>query len=145
MCMQHTSQMQSMKSLAAGVQGPLKGPGCSRAGVLKIRPVGRIRPGELVNLAHETLLICSIVLALLGFTGILSGPFGFHWNLIRPFEGKVWNALWCYMALLPGRGSNRGPPVWKSEALTTRPRQLQQIKCGGECCMGLTSDQVTNP
>ena len=25
-------------------------------------------------------------LALLGFTGILSRPFGFHWNLIRPFR-----------------------------------------------------------
>ena len=30
----------------------------------------------------------------------------------------------CLRALLPGRGSNRGPPVWKSEALTARPRQL---------------------
>ena len=30
----------------------------------------------------------------------------------------------CPRALLPGRGSNRGPPVWKSEALTARPRQL---------------------
>ena len=29
----------------------------------------------------------------------------------------------CPRALLPGRGSNRGPPVWKSEALTARPRQ----------------------
>ena len=32
----------------------------------------------------------------------------------------------CPRALLPGRGSNRGPPVWKSEALTARPR-----KCSG--------------
>ena len=30
----------------------------------------------------------------------------------------------CPRVLLPGRGSNRGPPVWKSEALTARPRQL---------------------
>ena len=30
----------------------------------------------------------------------------------------------CPRALLPGRGSNRGPPVWKSKALTARPRQL---------------------
>ena len=30
----------------------------------------------------------------------------------------------CPRALLLGRGSNRGPPVWKSEALTARPRQL---------------------
>ena len=30
----------------------------------------------------------------------------------------------CPRALLPGQGSNRGPPVWKSEALTARPRQL---------------------
>ena len=30
----------------------------------------------------------------------------------------------CPRALLPGRGSNRGPPVWKSEALTARPQQL---------------------
>ena len=30
----------------------------------------------------------------------------------------------CPRALLPGRGSNWGPPVWKSEALTARPRQL---------------------
>ena len=30
----------------------------------------------------------------------------------------------CPRTLLPGRGSNRGPPVWKSEALTARPRQL---------------------
>ena len=29
----------------------------------------------------------------------------------------------CPRALLPGRGSNRGPPVWKSEALTARPRR----------------------
>ena len=28
----------------------------------------------------------------------------------------------CPRALLPGRGSNRGPPVWKSEALIARPR-----------------------
>ena len=34
----------------------------------------------------------------------------------------------CPRALLPGRGSNRGPPVWKSEALTTRPRQLPNLK-----------------
>ena len=27
----------------------------------------------------------------------------------------------CPRALLPGQGSNRGPPVWKSEALTARP------------------------
>ena len=33
----------------------------------------------------------------------------------------------CPRALLPGRGSNRGPPVWKSEVLTARPRQL--LKC----------------
>ena len=26
---------------------------------------------------------------------------------------------------LPGRRSNRGPPVWKSEALTAWPRQLR--------------------
>ena len=32
----------------------------------------------------------------------------------------------CPRALLPGRGSKRGPPVWKSEALTARPRQLHQ-------------------
>ena len=40
----------------------------------------------------------------------------------------------CPRALLPGRGSNRGPPVWKSEALTARPRQLlkcQQLKIIG--------------
>ena len=30
----------------------------------------------------------------------------------------------CPRALLPGRGLNWGPPVWKSEALTARPRQL---------------------
>ena len=30
----------------------------------------------------------------------------------------------CPRALLPGRGSNRGPLVWKSEALTAWPRQL---------------------
>ena len=30
----------------------------------------------------------------------------------------------CPRALLPGRGSNRGPPVWKSEVLTAQPRQL---------------------
>ena len=30
----------------------------------------------------------------------------------------------CPRALLPGRGSNRGPLVWKSEVLTARPRQL---------------------
>ena len=30
----------------------------------------------------------------------------------------------CPRALLAGRGSNRGPPVWKSEALIARPRQL---------------------
>ena len=30
----------------------------------------------------------------------------------------------CPRALLPGRGSNRGPPVWKSEVLSVRPRQL---------------------
>ena len=30
----------------------------------------------------------------------------------------------CPRALQPGRGSNRGPPVWKSEALTARPQQL---------------------
>ena len=37
----------------------------------------------------------------------------------------------CPRALLPGQGSNRGPPVWKSEALTARPRQLLMnlIKC----------------
>ena len=29
----------------------------------------------------------------------------------------------CPRVLLPGRGSNRGPPLWKSEALTARPRQ----------------------
>ena len=34
----------------------------------------------------------------------------------------------CPRALLPGRGSNRGPPVWKSEALTAQPRQLQVRK-----------------
>ena len=33
----------------------------------------------------------------------------------------------CPRALLPGRGSNRGPPVWKSEALTARPRQLLKV------------------
>ena len=30
----------------------------------------------------------------------------------------------CPRALLPGQGSTRGPPVWKSEVLTARPRQL---------------------
>ena len=30
----------------------------------------------------------------------------------------------CPRPLLPGQGSNRGPPAWKSEALTARPRQL---------------------
>ena len=30
----------------------------------------------------------------------------------------------CPRALLPGRGSNWGPPVWKAEVLTARPRQL---------------------
>ena len=34
----------------------------------------------------------------------------------------------CPRALLPGRGSNRRPPVWKSEALTARPRQLLLLK-----------------
>ena len=29
----------------------------------------------------------------------------------------------CPRALLPGRGSNRGPPVWKSEVLIARPRK----------------------
>ena len=38
----------------------------------------------------------------------------------------------CPMALLPGQGSNRGPPVWKSEALTTRP-QLTQIASKHDC------------
>ena len=33
----------------------------------------------------------------------------------------------CPRALLPGRGSNRGPPVWKSEVLTARPRQLLDV------------------
>ena len=33
----------------------------------------------------------------------------------------------CPRALLPGRGSNWGPPVWKSEVLTARPRQLLKI------------------
>ena len=28
----------------------------------------------------------------------------------------------CPRALLPGRGSNRGPPVWKLEVLTAQPR-----------------------
>ena len=35
----------------------------------------------------------------------------------------------CPRALLPGRGSNRGPPVWKSEVLTARPRQLLKWWC----------------
>ena len=30
----------------------------------------------------------------------------------------------CPRALLRSRGLNQGPPVWKSEALTARPRQL---------------------
>ena len=30
----------------------------------------------------------------------------------------------CPRALLPGQGLNRGPPVWESEVLTARPRQL---------------------
>ena len=30
----------------------------------------------------------------------------------------------CPRVLLPGWGSNRGPPVWKSEVLTAQPRQL---------------------
>ena len=34
----------------------------------------------------------------------------------------------CRRALLPGRGSNRGPPVWKSEVLTARPRQLLNLR-----------------
>ena len=34
----------------------------------------------------------------------------------------------CPRALLPGRGSNRGPPVWKSKALTARPQQLLMFK-----------------
>ena len=34
----------------------------------------------------------------------------------------------CPRALLPGRGSNRGPPVWKSEVLTAWPRQLLSCK-----------------
>ena len=34
----------------------------------------------------------------------------------------------CPRALLPGRGLNRGPPVWKSEVLTARPRQLLKSK-----------------
>ena len=34
----------------------------------------------------------------------------------------------CPRALLPGRGSNRGPPVWKSQALTAQPRQLLNVK-----------------
>ena len=33
----------------------------------------------------------------------------------------------CPRALLPGQGSNRGPPVWKSEALTTRPESILWI------------------
>ena len=33
----------------------------------------------------------------------------------------------CPRTLLPGGGLNRGPPVWKSEVLTTRPRQLHNI------------------
>ena len=42
----------------------------------------------------------------------------------------------CPRALLPDQGSNRGPPVWKSEALTARPRQP---------CQGLTrSPPVAN-
>ena len=34
----------------------------------------------------------------------------------------------CPRALLPGRGSNRGSPVWKSEALTARLWQLFKMK-----------------
>ena len=34
----------------------------------------------------------------------------------------------CPRALLPGRGSNRGPPVWKSEALTARPVMNKSVK-----------------
>ena len=34
----------------------------------------------------------------------------------------------CPRALLPGQGSNRGPPVWKSEALTARPRPVVEVK-----------------
>ena len=30
----------------------------------------------------------------------------------------------CPRVLLQGRGLNRGPPVWKSEVLTARPKQL---------------------
>ena len=33
----------------------------------------------------------------------------------------------CPRTLLPGRGSNWGPPVWKSEVLTARPRQLHKM------------------
>ena len=37
--------------------------------------------------------------------------------------------------ILPGRGSNRGPPVWKSDVLTARPRQLLMayMPCDNNC------------
>ena len=40
---------------------------------------------------------CSISIFVLLYISIdialRSGPFGFHWNLIRPFEGKVWEPV----------------------------------------------------
>ena len=45
----------------------------------------------------------------------------------------------CPRALLPGRGSNRGPPVWKSEALTARPRQLLDIYISSRGCFPVKS------
>ena len=42
----------------------------------------------------------------------------------------------CPRALLPGRGSNRGPPVWKSEVLTARPRHLMKYSQAFICLVG---------
>ena len=69
-----------------------------RAGVLKVWPAGpdpargACQSGPRDSAVFIVLvLILPYVLALLGFTWILSGPFGFHWNPIRPFEGKFEN------------------------------------------------------
>ena len=50
----------------------------------------------------------------------------------------------CPRALLPGRGSNRGPPVWKSEALTARPRQLLSMRDAKTyACLSLNFSHIT--
>ena len=60
---------------------------------------------------YLVLILPRYVLALLGFTGILSGPFGFHWNLIQPFRVS----LESYPALSGFRGILSGPSREKFE------------------------------